>query len=290
MKTTLIPNLASGVSLVLCLAVSSPTQGADRPAPTLPPLKPFGELVWGDGIPSTLEKLSHIGSLEHLSVYLADRELKVTPPKNSAEVAELMRGVPPIFTLDESGSTGRSTWVEIPWGGGEILRFATVPAQVVAGPVLIEGIPFTIQCEFRSHAAIILRNAAQVFKDPKNGVTFAYALSTVTVKSASKQLPDHFRSINGFLVEKYGSYYYPLGVDYPGEGGKRNLEADLGRTGFARVGPGDNEITIRAQANFYAISYSNSAQWKGLDETLRKYLATMEKDASKSAADMKKDL
>ena len=292
MKTIIIRKLAGRISLFFCLVVSSSMQVVGDDAETPAALKPFGEFVWGDGIPSSLEKLSRIRSLEHLSVFLADRELKVTPPTNSAEVAKVMHAIPPIFNFSESGSsTGRLTWIETPWGGGEALRLATVPAQIIASPVLIEGIPFAIKCEFRAHPAIILRNADQVFKDPKNRMTFAYTLVAVTLNSASNQLPEHFLAINSFLVGKYGSFYYPLGPGDPASGGHRNLEADLRRTGFVRVGPSaDNEITIEARPNYYSISYSDSGELKTLDETLRKYLATMEKDALKSAADMKKDL
>jgi hypothetical protein len=259
---------------------------AETPPPTL---KPFGEFAWGDGIPSALEKLSHIRSLERLSTFLGDHESKVNPPTNSADVAAIIHAIPASLDSSDSNSgTGRSNWIDIRLGRKDTERLVTVLAKIIASPVLIDGIPFTVTCEFQPHPAVILRNPDQVFKDPVNKVIFAYTLVAVNVASTSNQLPEHLHSLNKTLVDKYGHYYYPFGS--AAAGGQAEFEADLMPTGFGRVDTDQTEITIEAKRSYYTINYRARDWLPPLDEIYRKHLAEMEKDAVKPAEDMKKDL
>lgn len=233
--------------------------------------KPFGSLMWNDGIDSAANKLLKMGAAK---VYLGmNGDISndaITSEKSKAEIDKLILSLFKKRYGDRLDTPQESVLLkEYTDASGNTKKLFERSLQVQAEGIVVNGVSCNVAVNFWAEAAITTELTQNLISHPK-GFVFAPYINSVHLKANSSNLKEKYGTIRKALSEKY--FTNAKDSDWFLDSGDLSLAGIDGLNG-------------KVSESEFSVSYQNVSSIEQLREEYRKKMSDIE--SSKTAG--KKD-
>jgi len=259
---------------------------AQQPNSNLPVIEPFGGLTWQDGFADGFQKIKGMAGIQSITVKISG---EVAALSLSADVTILSETIKKskAFSRYEIGEERHQNNRDLDYKEyfdvkGVKRRYPFLSFQevsIIAEPILIAGIPYTLTAIFKNEPGFGLAYPAKIF--PLTSCDFPLVLRRVKLTTKSPGLKEHVKDINKLVYSKFAGYM---------------LDGDASIYNATGVFVGRDEqggCSITYNSHDGSIEYKceeHNGETDRLSELYRKHIANLESQQFKNAPDMKSGL
>lgn len=254
--------------------------GAQETATTISQeiFEPFGGIKWEDGLFQLVSKLKTFNGIEAITFSLSDNDISL---KNIKNKDELLKKLSELLDKYSPGyyKAGSIILAESYTGAnGKTRRRVLNPPVLIASPVMVAGVPFSLKVNFDYAPGLEVSNFEAVPIEKRGGYAFPLVITKITLDSFSETLVDSSKNVVQVVESKYRKYDPENNVLIFNDVSK-SLEGGL----FDKVGRG---IWVSINPSNATISYSSEVYNKQLAEVYRTFLAERERKTNAGKTDM----
>lgn len=240
--------------------------------------EPFGGIKWEDGLFQIVNKLKAFKGIESITLSLSGSDISL---KNINNKNDLVKKLSELLDKYSPGyyKAGSIIMAESYTGAnGKTRKRVLSPPVLVASPIIIAGVPFSLKVNFEYAPGLEVSNFDVVPIETRAGYAFPLVITKTTLSSFSKTLADSGKNVIQVVESKYRKYD-PENNFLRADDGSKSLQGGLYDKDRRGIWVSINPVNA-------TISYSSVVYSKQLAETYRKFLAERESKNNAGKADM----
>jgi len=260
------------ICLSICFILSQQAFGGEQ-------ISPFGSLAWDDGILESYEKILALKGLEEVYIDLGGEQFPVRWHEKEPIQEVLERIVKQKYAQalkDESRAYFLVSYNDK--NGKEVGYIWNFQPSLVARPVVVKGVPFTLTIEFKNSDGFAVTFPDKVLKIKKYNISCPLFTQTVSIFATSPKVETQFKALDAMLEKKYRKFDPDRrGLSYYGErlsGAGKDESGNL-------VG-----IIESNDPKDYGVNYVGFGFEKIMSENYDKHTAKLETAATQGKPDM----